>query len=95
MEPLPTPPLPCPECRAAGRGGSCRLGNHRDRCATCNNWNQNVRRITRNRFAAKYPEEFQRIRLEVERDLYPQVMENWVREHPSALRPEEIDEAAE
>lgn len=78
-EPLDSPALPCPECREAGRGGAARIGNRRNKCATCNNFAQNVMRLTRTRLKAAHEEEYEALRLSVERDLYPQVAEDWIR----------------
>jgi hypothetical protein len=69
-------PLPCPECRAHG-SQSKRIGNRRNACTTCNNFGQNVIRISRQRLKEKHTEEYNEIRLQVELDLYPQVIEEW------------------
>lgn len=88
------PALPCPECmeRAHRRlwprrdyGGRFRVGNQRRRCRTCNNFAQNVMRLTRKRLLEKYADEYRQLRLQVELDLYPQVVEEWDREHPEVL----------
>jgi hypothetical protein len=77
-EPLPTPALFCPECRHVHNvGGMARIGNRRSQCQTCNNFAQNVMRITRKRLKESHPEEYDEIRQQVEKDLYPQVIENW------------------
>lgn len=76
-EPLPTPALPCPECRQRGVGGRARIGNNRNRCTTCNNFAQNVMRLTRKRLKELHSEEYEAIRQRVELDLYPQVIENF------------------
>lgn len=77
-DPLPTPALPCPECRTVhGVGGGARIGNRRSQCTTCNNWAQNVMRMTRKRLKEMHEDEYDVIRLQVEKDLYPQVIENW------------------
>lgn len=65
-----------------GLGGQARIGNRRNRCTTCNNFAQNVMRLTRSALKAKHLEEYETIRLRVERDLYPQVMEDWLEGHP-------------
>ena len=75
--PLSHPALPCPECRLRGERGSARIGNRRNRCATCNNFAQNVMRLTRKRLMEAHREEYDRLRLTVELDLYPQVMDDW------------------
>lgn len=82
-EPLPTPPLPCPECRMRGLGGGARIGNRRNVCTTCNNFVQNVMRLTRKRLMELHREEYEQIRLRAELDLYPQVIDDWVLEHGS------------
>lgn len=74
---LNSPPLPCPECRARGLGGGARIGNRRSLCRTCNNFAQNVMRHTRNRLKEKYAEEYERIRLEVEIELYRKVLKDF------------------
>lgn len=71
------PALPCPECRARGAGGSARIGNYRSVCATCNNFSQTVRRVTMRRLQDLHREDYDRIRVRVEVDLYPQVIEEW------------------
>src|SRR5699024_935165 len=71
-----------PECRHAGRGGASRIGNRRNKCTTCNNFAQNVMRMTRKRLLEAYAEEYQQIRWKVELDLYPQVIEDYVAERP-------------
>lgn len=76
-DPLPTPPLPCPQCRAEGVGGAARIGNRRSRCSTCNNFAQNVMRLTRARLKERHEDEYQQLRLRCELDLYPQVIEDW------------------
>jgi len=77
MDPLPTPALPCPECRDAGRGGGARIGNRRSVCTTCNNFAQNVMRMTRKRLKQLHETEYETIRMSVELDLYPQVLEDF------------------
>lgn len=77
-EPLSTP-LPCPECRLRGVRGGARIGNHRNRCATCNNFAQNVMRMTRKRLKEAHEQEYEQIRYSVELDLYPQVIEDFDR----------------
>ena len=69
--------LPCPECRLHGIGGGARIGNRRNRCETCNNFAQNVMRMTRKRLKERHEEEYISIRVQVELDLYPQVIENF------------------
>lgn len=77
MEPLPTPAMPCPECRSCGCGGMARIGNRRNKCSTCNNFVRNVERLAARRLRQKYPEEYERERWRATYDLYPQVMEEW------------------
>lgn len=60
-----------------GRGGNARIGNRRDLCTTCNNFAQNVMRLTRNRLKTRHPDEYASIRSQVELDLYPQVIEDF------------------
>lgn len=83
------PALPCPECRM--RWGSSksglRIGNNRNRCTTCNRFVQNVMRMTRKRLKEKHAVEYEEIRLQVELDLYPQVIEDFVTEHPRSALP--------
>ena len=69
--------LPCPECRARGVVGTARIGNYRTVCKTCNNFSQNVRRVTLNRMRDKYRDEYEETKVRVEVDLYPQVIEEW------------------
>jgi hypothetical protein len=65
-----------------GRGGAARIGNRRNSCDTCNNFAQNVMRLTRKRLADAHQNEYARLRLEVEVNLYPQVIETFNRKHP-------------
>lgn len=76
MDPKPNA-LPCPECRSHGIGGRARIGNRRSRCDTCNNFAQNVMRLTRKRLKELHEEEYEQVRVRVEIDLYPQVIESW------------------
>ena len=75
--------LPCPECRMNGRDGKARIGHQRNRCATCNNWAQAVLRQTRKRLKEKYPDLHHAIRMEVELDLYPGVLDDFRKAYPS------------
>jgi hypothetical protein len=71
--------------------GGCRIGNNRSRgCYTCNNWAQNVRRLALNELVRTVPEDWERARAKVEADLYPQVYERWLRDHPEALIKESV-----
>jgi hypothetical protein len=83
-EQIPTglPALPCPECRERGRGGGARIGNHRLTCGTCNRWAQKVMRAARSRLIELHADEYARMRLEIERDLYPGVLEAYSQAHP-------------
>lgn len=65
-----------------GIGGGARIGNRRSMCQTCNNFVQNVMRHTRKRLLELHPEEYNQIRLEVEIDLYPRVIEEHKRRYP-------------
>jgi hypothetical protein len=65
-----------------GLKGSQRIGNNRTTCATCNNFVQAVRRHTLNRLRATFPDKHEELRLKVELDLYPQVIDRFTREHP-------------
>lgn len=71
------PILPCPECRMRGRTGRTRIGNRRRDCPMCNNFAQNVMRLTRKKMMWEFAEEYERIRKTVELDLYPQVIQDW------------------
>lgn len=62
-----------------GAGGGARIGNRRNRCTTCNNFAQNVMRLTRRELKALHEDEYETIRLRVELDLYPQVLEDFNR----------------
>jgi hypothetical protein len=66
--------------------GHWRIGNQRRSCSTCNAFAQNVMRLTRKRLKEKYPEEYERIRLQVEMDLYPQVIETHAARYPETQR---------
>ena len=80
---LPTPALPCPQCREMGVGGAARIGNNRTNCSTCNNFAQNVMRLTRTRLKERYPDEYYDLRIRAELDLYPQVIEDYTMTHPT------------
>lgn len=89
-DPLPYAALPCPECRVkASLTGHRRIGNRRNSCTTCNNFAQNVMRLTRKRLKEMHEDEYLQIRIKAETDLYPQVIEDWNRQqiergiHPS------------
>lgn len=56
----------------------------RSTCTTCNNFAQNVRRMTLTRLKEAHPKDYETIRLRVEVDLYPQVLENFIATNPSA-----------
>lgn len=81
MDPLPTRPLPCPECRLNGRGGGARIGNNRSGCGTCNRFNQRVLRVARQRLVDKHSTEYSALRLEVEVELYKELLDEWDLEH--------------
>jgi hypothetical protein len=80
------PELPCPQCRVERVPGACRIGNRRSECATCNNFVQNVMRLTRKRLMELHAEEYKAIRLVAERDLYPQVIEKFAATLPDPTR---------
>lgn len=84
-DPLDSPSLPCPECRFRGLTGGARIGNRRNRCTTCNNFAQNVMRMTRKRLKERHEDEYMAIRLRVEYDLYPQVIEDFNATHPQTF----------
>lgn len=73
--------------------GRYRIGNQRERCRTCNNFSQAVMRLTRSRLIKLYADEYQRLRLQVEHDLYPQVIQNWETAHPWASDPAVVEVA--
>lgn len=73
------PVLPCPDCRKRGHGGGTRIGNRRGTCSSCNNFNQRVVRLASKFLREKYPEEYAKLRLRAELDLYPQVIEEFIR----------------
>lgn len=67
-----------------GNEGIGRIGNRRNSCPVCNRWAQRVLRETRSRLMAMYPEEYGTLRLKVEIELYPQVMEEFLTKYPQA-----------
>ncbi len=67
-------------------GGKARIGNRRSLCTTCNNFAQNVMRLTRSRLKALYSEEYEKIRLEVEMELYRRLLDGYDEKY-SAVRP--------
>lgn len=72
---LPTPALFCPECRADNIGGKARIGNRRSHCSTCNNFAQNVMRLTRKRLKELHEDEYAQIRVEVEIEIYRRLID--------------------
>lgn len=96
ITPVKTPALPCPKCRQTLRlkgkepTGANRIGNRRSSCDICNNFSQNVMRMTRKRLKELHEEEYQLIRMQVELDLYPQVIADWNAEYPD-IRAEDIE----
>lgn len=77
--------LPCPECKLRGLPGRGRIGNNRGRdCRTCNNWAKNVERLTMGEIRRREPELFLECRDKVEKNLYPQVYEEWVILNPDS-----------
>ena len=68
-----------------GRDGQIRIGNERNNCATCNNFVQNVMRLTRKLLMQRYPGEYAALRMQVEADLYPQVIEDFNRRYPKPV----------
>lgn len=81
---LDTPALPCPECRLGGRGGRARIGNRRHHCQACNNFAQAVRRTAYRQLLANHAEEYKSLRLSIELELYPQVLERFLDKYPMA-----------
>lgn len=81
-EPTRATPLPCPECRQAGRGGYAKIGNRRRWCSMCNSFAQDAMRLTRKWLRSRHAEEYQEIMEQVERDLYPQYVDKWMRRNP-------------
>lgn len=59
----------------SGVSGGARIGNRRNRCTTCNNWAQMVRRVSWKRMVEADPKAYEELRKRVEIELYPQVME--------------------
>ena len=70
----------CPECRKRGRGGHASIGGDRSKCTTCNTFMANVLRITSKRLRAGHEAEYQKLKLQVILDLYPQIIERFIRE---------------
>lgn len=69
--------LPCPECRDRGSKGG-RIGNAKNRCGTCNRFNQNVRRRTLVRLKNRFREEYDQERVLAEVEAYPAVIDEFV-----------------
>lgn len=69
----------------SGVGGGARIGNRRSQCTTCNNFAQNVMRHTRKRLMELHTEEYARIRLEVEIELYRPVLEDFKTRYPGSF----------
>jgi len=66
------PPMICPICslRPAMYGFKNIIGHRRERCRTCNAYNQRVLRLTAKRMREEYPEKYREIREKAERDVY-------------------------
>lgn len=77
-----------------GIGGMARIGNRRNGCKTCNKFAQDVMRLTRKRMLEEYPEEYRRLRVLVEIEQYPDVMEAFMKQYPIA-RPGYVEEVTE
>lgn len=77
------PALPCPECRlrvmSEGKipKGPNRIGNRRSYCNVCNAFAQNVTRIAGRKLREMFPEVYADLKVQAERDLYPQVIEDF------------------
>lgn len=67
-----------------GATGKTRIGNNRSSCDTCNRFSQRVMRMTRSRLIAKHQDEYDRIRVLVERDLYPLIIDQHLQRFPQA-----------
>lgn len=64
--------LPCPECLGHEQArGACRIGHHRNRCGTCNRFNQRVRSRIVTLFRERNLKLFQSYRRQAELDIYP------------------------
>lgn len=58
-----------------GATGKTRIGNNRSTCGTCNRFYQRVMRMSRNRLIAQHQADYEKIRIVVERDLYPLILD--------------------
>lgn len=86
---LPTtetlPWLPCPECLDRGivaPGSRSRMGSRRNDCLTCNAFASRVRQRASRELARRHPDEYDRLRLRAERDIYVAVVEKFHDERP-------------
>lgn len=70
-----------------------RIGNRRSQCETCNTFAQNVRRLALKQFMETHNEEYQKIRLRIELDLYPQVLEEFSARYGIFHRQEQGEDA--
>jgi hypothetical protein len=70
---------------AGGEGGQ-RIGNNRSTCTTCNNFTQNVRRLTLTRLKERFPQDYEELRVRTEMDLYPQVIDDFTAKAEEARR---------
>jgi hypothetical protein len=71
-------------CRMKGLGGVARIGNRRNSCKVCNQFAQAVRRRTWARLVDLHKEEFDQLRLVVELELYPNVIDQFLLRYPQA-----------
>lgn len=68
-------PLACPECVSTGTFGHARIGNARSSCPTCNAFAQQVIRWAGRKLRDQYPDDYARLRKEVEPVVYKRIVE--------------------
>lgn len=79
-------PLPCPECRMSQKhAGHDRIGNRRNICRTCNKFWNRVNSRANTLLRKRHRLEFERLRLQVEADLYPVVLDQFKAENRKRL----------
>jgi hypothetical protein len=80
------PALPCPDCALSAdpsrSKGLRRIGHNRATCSTCNAFVREVARLTLKEVVREFPDDYTRIRLKVEADLYPSVISRFAAAHP-------------
>lgn len=71
-------------------GGTCRIGNNRNKCDMCNRFVQKKNRLVAKLLAELHPQDVALLHLKAELKLYPKVMEEFLDSHPQARPDAEV-----